>query len=209
MLYSDSQLIWQKINSSASVFSAALPALLATTASSALSTIQTQPALFISLQANVALFRQILSKIEPLPMPETTPTSSNGLSAASVPSSASNVSPPSAKAPNKDAIIHIPAHTSSALIHIFLLNPPSTVEAEERLLQEVVDEVLAKSDVLVTRARRLRGQEAFEPEPSLKVCVSGALSKKEVEKAAKGLREALIKVCGSESAASYIAWNLR
>lgn len=72
------------------------------------------------------------------------------------------------------------------------------MEAEERLLQEVVDETLAKSDVLITRARRLRGQEAFEPEPSLKVCLSGALSKKEVEKAAKGLREVLIKVCGSE-----------
>lgn len=99
---------------------------------------------------------------------------------------------------NKDAIIHIPSHPTSALIHIFLLNPPSTMEAEERMLQEVVDEVLAKNDVLITRARRLRGQEAFEPEPSLKICLSAALSKKEVEKAAKGLKEALVRVCASE-----------
>jgi serine palmitoyltransferase len=100
--------------------------------------------------------------------------------------------------PNKDAIIHIPSHINSALIHIFLLNPPPTTEAEEKLLQEVVDEVVSKSDVLITRARRLRGQEIFEPEPSLKVCISSAFSRKEIEKAAKGLREALVKVCGSE-----------
>jgi serine palmitoyltransferase len=75
-----------------------------------------------------------------------------------------------------------------------LLNPPPTLEAEEKMLQEVVDEVLAKSDVLITRARRLRGQEMFEPEPSLKVHLSAALSRKEVEKAAKGIREALVRV---------------
>jgi serine palmitoyltransferase len=57
---------------------------------------------------------------------------------------------------------------------------------------------VSKSDVLITRARRLRGQEIFEPEPSLKVCISSAFSRKEIEKAAKGLREALVKVCGSE-----------
>ena len=73
------------------------------------------------------------------------------------------------------------------------------MEAEERLLQEVVDECLNKHDVLITRARRLRGQEAFEPEPSLKVCVSGAMSRKEVERCAKAVREVLVKVCGSES----------
>lgn len=169
--------------------------MLATTASSALATIQAQPALFTSLQANILLFRQILSKIEPIPMSDTPATSATGLTAsAATPLTGSSPS----KTPNKDAIIHIPSHPSSALIHIFLLNAPGTMEEEERILQDVVDELLAKSDVIVTRARRLRGQEAFEPEPSLKVCLSGALSRKETEKAAKGLKEALIKVCGSE-----------
>lgn len=65
------------------------------------------------------------------------------------------------------------------------------------LLQKIVDEA-AEAGVLVTRARRLRGQEAFEPEPSLKVCMSSALSKKEVEKAAQSLKAAIVKVCGSE-----------
>jgi len=69
---------------------------------------------------------------------------------------------------------------------------------EEKLLQKVVDECI-ENGILVTRARRLRGQETFEPEPSLKVCLSSALSRKDVEKAGMGLKAALIKVCGSKS----------
>lgn len=61
----------------------------------------------------------------------------------------------------------------------------------------MVDEA-AEVGLLITRARRLRGQEAFEPEPSLKVCLSGVLSKKETEKAALALKGALVKVCGSK-----------
>jgi serine palmitoyltransferase len=70
---------------------------------------------------------------------------------------------------------------------------------EERVLQKVVDECIETHGVLITRARRLRGQETFEPEPSLKICLSSGLSRKDVEKAAMGLKAALIKVCGSES----------
>ena len=73
------------------------------------------------------------------------------------------------------------------------------MEEEESLLQEVVDECLNHSGMLITRARRLRGQETFEPEPSLKICLSSAFSKKEAEKAAQGLKAALIKVVGSRS----------
>lgn len=102
----------------------------------------------------------------------------------------------------KDALISIPSHEESALIHIFLLNPPPTMVEEERLLQRVVDESI-ESGVLITRARRLRGQETFEPEPSLKICLSGAMTKKDVEKAAMGLKAVLVKVCGSESASHF------
>lgn len=73
------------------------------------------------------------------------------------------------------------------------------MEEEETLLQDVVDEALNSHGVLVTRARRLRGQEIFAPEPSLKIYISAVWSKKEVEKAGQGLRSALVKVIGSES----------
>ncbi|KIR35767.1 serine palmitoyltransferase [Cryptococcus deuterogattii MMRL2647] len=163
--------VHQRINSSASVFSASLPSMLATTATHAVNVLASQPQLLSTLQTNVAIFRQQLARLEP---------SEEG------------------DKPNKDAIISIPSHPCSALIHIFLLNPPPTMEEEERLLQDVVDEALNSHGVLVTRARRLRGQEIFEPEPSLKICISAVWSKKEVEKAGQGLRSALVKVVGKK-----------
>ncbi|RXK41708.1 serine palmitoyltransferase [Tremella mesenterica] len=188
----------QRINSSASVFSASLPALLTTTSSTALSILLTTPTLFTTLQSNVLTFRAQLSKLEAVP--SVPPTSSPRPSLPVLPSSASSTEsiPIGAQTPNKDAIIQIPSHPSSALMYIFLLNPPSTVEEEEALLQDVVDEVQTNGSILITRARRLRGQETFEPEPSLKVCVSAAMGKKDVEKAGQALRAALVKFCSSE-----------
>ena len=174
----------QRINSSASVFSASLPAMLATTSSYGVEILRTQPSLLSNLRQNALAFRQILNKLEAVPI--------------TLPPCDPNYVEPSPQKTNKDAIISIPSHPDSALIHIFLLDPPETLEEEEALLQQVVDEAVNTSGVLVTRARRLRGQEAFEPEPSLKVCISSVFTKKEIEKAAQGLRAALVKVAGSE-----------
>ena len=181
----------QRINSSASVFSASLPAVLTTTSSTALAVLASTPSLITSLQTNIQTFRQQLAKLEPTPLSALPLTNGDG-------ASISSASGTGSVTPNKDAIIHIPSHPSSGLLHIFLLTPPSTMEEEEALLQEVVDEVQLNGGVLITRARRLRGQETFEPEPSLKVCISGAMAKKDVEKAGQALRQALIKLCGSE-----------
>jgi serine palmitoyltransferase len=124
--------------------------------------------------------------------------------------------------------ITIPSHPTSAIVHIQLRDPilpsgngvlaparaasrrPSNplslaardalvvdIEAEDKLLQEVVDEALAQG-VLITRARRLKGQEALEPRPSIKIAVSAALSKKDTEKAASILKGVLIKVLGKK-----------
>lgn len=169
----------QRINGSAFVFSAALPALLATAASTSISILKSQPNLLATLQANVAIMRASLLRLE---QPTEGPV-------------------------NPDAIIHVPSDPSSALIHIFLLHPPATLELEEKLLQDVVDEALANG-LLVTRSRRLRGQETFEAEPSLKVCVTAALNKKDIEKAASVLRHALIKVVGSEWFSQCTTWRL-
>lgn len=60
----------------------------------------------------------------------------------------------------------------------------------------MVEECLNGHGVLVTRARRLRGQETFEARPSLKMSLCATLSRKEVEKSVKGVKEALVKVLG-------------
>lgn len=170
----------QRINSGASVFSAAIPAMHATVSSAAVKMMQSQPYLLTNLRANVLTFRQQLVKLEPSPN-LIAPSSPNGGAETPVTN-------------NKDALISIPSHPDSGLIHIFLVNPPDTLEEEENVLQEIVDECLANG-VIITRARRLRGQESVEPEPSLKVCVSAMFSRKETEKAGKTLRDAIVKVC--------------
>ncbi len=91
----------------------------------------------------------------------------------------------------------IPSDPESALIHIYMIHPPEEINLEEKLLQDVVDDALSQG-VLITRASRLRGQEVFEPVPSLKIMVSAAFTKKEMEKAAGVVKGSLVKVLGSE-----------
>lgn len=67
------------------------------------------------------------------------------------------------------------------------------LEWEEMVLQEVVEECLA-GGVMVTKAKRLRGQEKEEARPTLKIAMSAALTKRETEKAVGIVRTALIKV---------------
>lgn len=119
-------------------------------------------------------------------------------------------------------LISIPSHPASPLIHIYVRSPSSAtltvppvhqgghnhsspasivpanppvfdIESEERLLQEVVDEALAQG-VLVTKAKRLRGQEMIEARPSIRLAVTAALTRKECEKAAGVVKAALLKV---------------
>lgn len=120
--------------------------------------------------------------------------------------------------------ITIPSHPASATIHLYVklpsathlspraLPPPSPSKSnphsptprdplqfdhdlEEKLLQDIVDEALAQG-VMVTRAKRLRGQELNEIRPSIRLAISAALSKKDCEKAANVVKAAFVKVVG-------------
>lgn len=150
----------QRINAAAFVFSASLPALLATTASEAIKIMKDGSSIFTQLQENVRIVRTTLSKLE-------------------------------------NVTIDIPSDLASPLIHIYMLSPPETIEEEEELLQDVVEDALTQG-VLLTRAARLRGQETFEPVPSLKIMVSAAFTKKEIEKAASVIKASLNKVLGKK-----------
>ena len=67
------------------------------------------------------------------------------------------------------------------------------IAGEARVLQDIVDEVLAQG-VWITRARRLRGQELVEVRPSIRLAVTAALSRKECELAAAVIKAAATKV---------------
>ncbi len=180
--------VFQRINGTAFVFSAALPSPLAVSASEAIAELTSKPSMLTALHENIRAFRLVLD-------------------------AAATVCP-----------IRIPSHPASAIIHIQCkpqapnalsphsatqrLGKPSNpssptssnpaefdVEAEERLLQDVVEEALSQG-VLITRARRLRGQEPNEPRPSIRIAMTAELGKKEVEKAASVIRAALVKVLG-------------
>lgn len=73
----------------------------------------------------------------------------------------------------------------------------STRQEQERLLQEIVD-VCGENGVLLTTTKRTWAQEMTEIKPSIRICVSAALSKKEMEKAGTVVKNAINKVLGKK-----------
>ena len=110
---------------------------------------------------------------------------------------------------------HLPSHAASLIIHIHLRSPahssavtlkaPNTstpapreppsfdIADEERVLQDIVEEVLTQG-VWITRARRLRGQELVEVRPRIRLALTAALSRKECERTAAVIKAAVTKV---------------
>jgi serine palmitoyltransferase len=170
----------QRINGSSFVFSAAMPALLAVSASEGLNILRNTPSVFSTLQDNIRAARSILDKLDGITVPShsTSPIIHIRIR------SSSSVSEP------------LPS-TVSKLSNPTSINPRNPQKfdyiGEERLLQEVVEECLAQG-VLVTRAKRLRGQELIETKPSIRLAITSALTRKETEKAAGVLKAALAKV---------------
>lgn len=68
-------------------------------------------------------------------------------------------------------------------------------EEQEELLQEIVD-LAAENGVLLTTTKRNWSQEMIEHRPSIRICVTSALTKKEVEKAGAVIKSAVQKVLG-------------
>lgn len=171
----------QRINGSSFVFSASMPGLLAVSASEGINIIRSTPSIFETLQANVHTARSILDKLDCITIP-----SHPASPVIHVYVRQSHPIPPSAHGPIKYNIAYASPQDSAQM---------TEYNAEERLLQEVVEECLAQS-VMVTRAKRLKGQEVVEPRPSIRLTLSSALTRKETEKAVIVLKNMLVKVLG-------------
>lgn len=157
----------QRISSSAYTFSAALPAMAATTTSEALSIIQTHPEILTQCRENIKAMR---AQLDPR---------SDWITVTSSPEN------PQVLAVLKPEIIN-----SRRL----------SIEDQERVLQECVDEALSNG-VMVTRLKSMPvppGMQAKDMgwllQPALKICVTTGLSKKEIEKAGTVVRHAVTKV---------------
>ncbi|GAA5925814.1 serine C-palmitoyltransferase LCB1 [Sporobolomyces koalae] len=216
----------QRINSPTYVFSAALPPLLAVSASEAISLLSTpltstDPAHPLSNSpTNIRALRQILDQITTIEIPsaEMSPlihltikpsvlekpnNESNGASGrigGGRQRSHSNVSHP------QPSPITIPAagmaratsRTSNSAggadNHMYT---ESTRQEQESLLQEIVD-LCGENGVLLTTTKRTWAQEMSEVKPSIRICVTSALTKKEIEKAGTVVKNAINKVLGKK-----------
>ncbi|KAK4242839.1 pyridoxal phosphate-dependent transferase [Achaetomium macrosporum] len=157
----------QRITSTAYTFSAALPAMAAVTASESLNLLQSNPEILQQSRENIRLMRAQLD-------------------------------------PRSDWVVCTSARENPIMM---LVLKPEVVKArrltnedQERLLQECVDEALANG-VLITRLKGMPISNHASLKdgvctvtPALKVCVTSALSKKDVEKAGVTIRHAITKV---------------
>jgi serine palmitoyltransferase len=160
----------QRINGTSFVFSAALPAILAASASEGINILRNTPSILSTLQENIRAIRNVLERVDCITIP-------------------SHAASP---------IIHIYARNQAPAVAATTKSANHTqlsfdIATEERMLQDIVDEALAQG-VWITRARRLRGQEVVEARPSIRLAVSAALSRKECERAAGVVKAAAVKV---------------
>ncbi|CAN8104925.1 unnamed protein product [Discula destructiva] len=153
----------QRISSSAYCFSAALPAMLAVTASETISLLQNNPDILANTRENTRALRAQLD-------------------------------------PRSDWVKCTSAVENPLL---FLVIKPHivqsrrmTIEEQDRVLQECVDEALANG-VMITRSKTQLVNKSVgggHVQPALKVSVTSGLSKKEIEKAGIIVRHAITKV---------------
>jgi serine palmitoyltransferase len=175
----------QQINGPSFVFSASMPALLAVSASEGIDILRSSPSILTKLQQNIRVARTLLDDLDCISIPS---------------HPASPIIHMHVRKPTP-LLLH-PASASSGSGHSLKPSNPTSVlpreaskwdwdiEAEERALQQVVEEAL-KRGVMITRAKRLRGQEMVEARPSIRLALTSELSADEVKKAVKIVSNAL------------------
>ena len=167
-----------------------MPALLTVAASEGINVLRNTPSILTTLQENIRAVRAILDRVDCIHIP-------------SHPASAvihlqvrwpTLQVPPAMTATGSSSSGSKSSRSNPLLVKP--RDPPQfNVELDERILQEVVDEALAQG-VLITRAKRLRGQELIEARPSVRLAITAALSRKDCEKAAGVVKAAFVKVVG-------------
>ncbi|KAK5993118.1 Serine palmitoyltransferase 1 [Cladobotryum mycophilum] len=157
----------QRITSSAYTYSAALPAMLAMTASESVQLLQSNPDILVQCRENIKTMRAQLD-------------------------------------PRSDWVVCTSALENPILL--LVLKPEIvkarnlSVEDQERILVECVDESLVNG-VLIARlktrpyANAIASKDgSWTAQPALKICITSALSKKDIEKAGVTIRHAITKV---------------
>lgn len=165
-----------------------MPPLMAVAGSEGINILRSTPSILTILQENVRAIRAILDRVDCITIPS---------------HPASPMIHLYVRVPSPTHLLPV-APASPSLSSGKPSNPasprPRDPEAfdedlEDRLLQDIVEEAMAQG-VMLTKAKRLRGQELTAVRPSIRVAVTSALTKKECEKAANVVKAAFIKVVG-------------
>jgi serine palmitoyltransferase len=161
-----------------------MPALLSVSASEGINILRNTPSILAALQENTRVARSILDRLDMIAIPShpASPIIHINVRTPSPSTLSPTLTPTSTKPSNPTSIVSRDAVQFDT-------------ETEERLLQDVVDEALTQG-VIITRAKRLRGQEMVEARPSIRIAITSAMTKKETEKAVGVVKTALVKVLG-------------
>ncbi|KDN53268.1 PLP-dependent transferase [Tilletiaria anomala UBC 951] len=203
----------QRINSAAFVFSAALPALLAVASTTAIECLQSNSGVMDVLQANIKALRSVLDTVECISIPSHSPSPIIHIQVRSIndphPQTPADKLPPSHIARVNDekggGAAGLLAPPVAAGVAALARQAASThdlpKEEQTRLLQAIVDDALLNG-VLLVRQKRLPSIQPKileigpDARPSIRIAVSTAFTKKEIEKAANVIRASCIKVLG-------------
>lgn len=178
----------QRINGTSFVFSAALPAMLAVASSTAIQHLISQPSILSTLQENIRILRSILDHIESIYIPSDIQSPLIHIQIRS--KYEKHMETAQEKHGNTLAITG-PIHDGHDL------HPTEQL----RLLQAIVDDAL-EHGVFLIRHKKLTSinpkilETSKESRPSIRIAVSAAFTRKEMEKAGNVIKSSVTRLIG-------------
>lgn len=165
-----------------------MPALLSVAASEGINILRNTPSILATLHENIQVARAILDRVDCITIPS---HPASPIIHIYIKNSKSSLHPSSAAT----MITSSKPSNPTSILPKDAASWDWDIPTEEKILQDVVDEALSQG-VLITKAKRLRGQELVEARPSIRLALTSALTKKETEKALGVVKHALVKVLG-------------
>jgi len=203
---SDEVVFHQRINGTAFVFSAALPAMLAVASSTAIGNLISNPSTLTTLQDNVKILRTVLDSIESLYIPSdlTSPLIHFQIRSKleKHPETSQEKFERSLNGGSeKNSSLMVPSNSGNKASVKGDGNHDLSPEEQKALLQKIIDDALSNGVLLVLHKKL----PSINPplldvgthcRPSIRIAVSAAFTKKEMEKASNVVKNSVVKVLG-------------
>ena len=181
----------QRINGTSFVFSAALPAMMAVASSTAIQHFISQPSVLTTLQENIRVLRGILDHVESIYIPSDATSPLIHIQIRSKLERHEDTSLEKYNMHNGNLVVAGSDFDGHDL----------DVKEQSRLLQAIVDDAL-EHGVLLIRHKKLASinpkilETSKESRPSIRIAVSAAFSKKEMEKAGNVIKSSVVRLIG-------------